>query len=87
MPRQVVELFACWWTVGSIRSFSVWKMMPFYLLWCLWRERNNKSFEDFERMLVEVKSFFFNTLCLWTIAFVSSLLLSFFFFVDKSFAA
>lgn len=79
VPRRVVELFACWWTIGSTRSVSVWKMVPFYLLWYLWKERNNISFEDCERMLVEVKSFFFYTLCLWTTAFVSPLLLSLFF--------
>jgi hypothetical protein len=32
----------------------VWKMAPICLFWCLWRERNNKSFEDLESTLEEI---------------------------------
>jgi hypothetical protein len=57
----------------------------FVPFWCLWREINDRSFEHRERTLEELKSFFFNTLYLWTVAFVSALVLSyrdfFFFFV------
>jgi hypothetical protein len=74
MPRQVVNLYA-WWIAGNTRSV-VWKMVHLYLLWCLWTERNDKSFEDCERTLEEIKSLFFNTLYLWTIAFVSPLVIS-----------
>jgi hypothetical protein len=55
----------------------------FVPFWCLWREINDRSFEHRERTLEELKSFFFNTLYLWTVAFVSALVLSyrdFFFF-------
>jgi hypothetical protein len=44
MPRQVVDLFACWWTANSTQSAIVWKMMHLCLLWCLWRERNDRVF-------------------------------------------
>jgi hypothetical protein len=42
---------------------------------------NVKSFEDRERTLEESKSFFFNTLYLWTSAFVSHLVLIFHYFL------
>jgi hypothetical protein len=42
-------------------------MIMSYLLWCIWRERNDKSFEDREMMVVDLKSFF-NTLFHWAIA-------------------
>jgi hypothetical protein len=32
---------------------------PSCLLWCLWREINDRSFEDRERSLEELKSLFF----------------------------
>jgi len=35
---------------------------PSFLLWCLWREINDISFEDRKRIVVELKSFFFNFL-------------------------
>jgi hypothetical protein len=38
------------------------KMIPSYLLWCLWMEINDRSFEDSERTLVELKYFLFETL-------------------------
>jgi len=43
MPLRVVDLFACWWTGGRSRSAVVWKMVPCCLMWCLWRERNDRQ--------------------------------------------
>jgi hypothetical protein len=38
---------------------------------------NNRSFEDHKRTMKELKYFYFNTLYLWTAAYISSLVLSF----------
>jgi hypothetical protein len=35
------------------------------LMWCLWRERNARSFEDIETSVVELKRIMFNTLYTW----------------------
>ena len=48
-----------------------------FVLWYLWSESNDRSFEDCGMTLNELKSFFFNTLYLWTIDFVSPLVLCF----------
>jgi hypothetical protein len=32
MPRRVVDLYACWWTLGNTRSAVVWKMVPSCIL-------------------------------------------------------
>ena len=37
----------------------------FILMWCLWRERNNQSFEDTERTMLHLKLFFLGTLLVW----------------------
>jgi hypothetical protein len=55
MPNRVADLFAYWWMGGSSQSATVWKMVPLCLLWCLWRERNARCFEDLERSLEELK--------------------------------
>jgi hypothetical protein len=81
MPSSVADLFACWWTSGSSQSAAVWKMVPSYLLWCLWREINDRSFEDHERSFVELESFFFFTLFTWTSVFVAPWELSFIIFL------
>jgi hypothetical protein len=57
-------------TTSNTRSAVVWKMVLSCLLWCLWREMNDRGFEDCERTLEEIKSFFFNILYLWTTVFV-----------------
>jgi hypothetical protein len=64
----MVCLFQSFWVVlgGKFvcmdrRSFSsamVWKMVLLCLMWCLWRERNVRYFEDLERSLEKLKSFF-----------------------------
>jgi hypothetical protein len=55
----------------------VWKMVRSCLLWCLWKERNSRSYEDCDRTLEEIKSLFFNTLYLWTVAHVFPLAISY----------
>ena len=37
------------------------------LFWCLWREQNAKYFEDCERYILDIKSFFFSTLLDWSL--------------------
>jgi hypothetical protein len=59
------------------QSAVVWKMVPCCLLWCLWRERNNRPFADKERTIEELISFFFHSLYSWTAAFLASLVISF----------
>jgi hypothetical protein len=49
MPLRVLNLFACWWTYGRPRSAVVWKMVPTLILWCVWKERNDRCFDDLER--------------------------------------
>jgi uncharacterized membrane protein YqjE len=57
-----VDIIACWWTADRTQSIVVWKIVHFCLLWCLWRERNDRNFEDCERTLEELESFFSHTL-------------------------
>jgi hypothetical protein len=66
MPRSVKELLASWWTAGRTRSAVVWKMVPHCILWCIWRERNNRCFEGVSRTREELIHFFLVTLFSWT---------------------
>ena len=43
----------------------IWMAVPYCLMWCIWRERNNRCFEDFERTIADLKLFFFKTLSDW----------------------
>ena len=49
MPQSVVGLLACWQgRFGCHRNGYIWLIVPHCLLWCLWRERNSRCFEDKE---------------------------------------
>jgi hypothetical protein len=77
MPRSVRELFACWWTGGRTRSAMVWKMIPLCLMWCIWRERNARCFEDSARSFEEILHYFLFTLHTWTSGWLAPLVISY----------
>jgi hypothetical protein len=58
-------------------SAVVWKMAPCCLMWCLWTERNDRQFEDKERTIEELISFFLHSLYSWTAAYLAPLGISF----------
>jgi hypothetical protein len=70
----------------STWSAVMWKMVPTCLLWCIWREMIDKSFEDCKRTLEELIFLFFYALYLWITAFVSSFVLNFYDFLFFSFS-
>jgi hypothetical protein len=43
---------------GSPQRKFVWKMISLCLMWCIWREREDHSFEDIEKMVAKLKTFF-----------------------------
>ena len=48
LPRSVADtLFGRWNWPGKHVS-SIWNIAPLCLMWCLWRERNMRTFEDME---------------------------------------
>jgi hypothetical protein len=53
--------------------------------WCIWSERNDKIFEDREKTMVDLKSFFFNTLFHWAAVLDFPYLLPFHDFIDGIF--
>jgi hypothetical protein len=45
---------------------------PLCLMWCIWRERNSRSFEDCERTTIELKAIVFKSLYVWMSAYNNS---------------
>ena len=62
---------------------DVWRLVPHCLMWCIWRERNARSFEGCERSLLEIKSFFLHTLYEWSVVFSHFSCSSFPIFLDS----
>ena len=66
MPMFVIGLFACWQgRFGLHHNGYIWKVVPHYLMWCIWKERNSRCFEDNERSMPDLKLLFFKTLLDW----------------------
>ena len=55
----------------------VWKMMPIYIFWSIWRERNNRCFEDLESSLEEILASLLYFLHSWTAAYLAPLSLNY----------
>ena len=66
MPRGVEDLFACWsGKVGKSESGAIWTAVPHCLMWCLWRERNSRTFSEEEHSVPALKFTFLQTLFEW----------------------
>ena len=69
MPQKVIDLFACWRQVGGRDlSRAIWRMAPLCVMWCIWRERNARIFEDKECSVEEVRKTMVTMLHVWTMA-------------------
>jgi hypothetical protein len=53
---------------GNREAMHLWRLVPLCLMWCLWRERNARSFDDREIGLLELKRLLLQTLYTWRVA-------------------
>jgi hypothetical protein len=69
MPRKTIDLLAYWQgSFGQHQHFEIWKCIPHCLMWCLWRERNSRSFEGIEKNVADLKLLVLRTLFEWVSA-------------------
>jgi hypothetical protein len=62
----VLELSTSWGaSVGYGRDKEAWRLAPLCLLWCIWRERNARLFEDVKTSIVELMKRLLNMLYIW----------------------
>jgi hypothetical protein len=71
IPSSVLDLCGCWCSSGRTRSAVVWKMVSICFFWSIWRERNNRCFEDLESFIEEILASLLYSLYLWTAAYLS----------------
>ena len=80
MPGGVLELLYCWGAgCHRARCRKLWDMIPLCIFWCLWWERNSRSFEGVERNMLEIKGMVLRNLMEW---FNASGLMSFSYVLD-----
>jgi hypothetical protein len=52
--------------IGLGRDLRVWNLISSCLMWTLWKERNNRTFEDKEIPLAKIIKIFFGSLYDWS---------------------
>ena len=66
MPKKVVDLLVCWnWRDTRNCIGVIWNAIPLCITWIIWKERNNRTFEDLEHLLASVKLSLLCTLYAW----------------------
>jgi hypothetical protein len=66
MPQTTYDLLHCWRRKGP--AYVVWNAIPSCLMWLVWRERNQRAFEDAECHSADLKLMLIRTLMEWTAA-------------------
>ena len=67
MPWGVEDLLCCWTgAYGKSEADKTWKMTPHCLMWCLWQERNDRTFKGVENSIPALKFKFLLTLLEWS---------------------
>jgi hypothetical protein len=58
MLRRIVDVLACWkGRLGRHKNRIIWDTIPHCVMWCVWRERNARTFEDCEWNILDLKDF------------------------------
>ena len=66
MPNSVREILACWG--GGFKRYhsgNVKNAVPLCLMWCIWRERNTRTYDGIEVSLLKLKSMLKTSLFDW----------------------
>ena len=46
IPRSIPDLLFGWWNWLGKHLSQIWNLVPLCILWCIWKERNQRTFED-----------------------------------------
>jgi hypothetical protein len=85
MLRSVKDMLGSWrGQKGNQTVISIWRMAPLCVMWCVWKERNARYFEDCETNLINLKKLVIQTLFLWRVRLQSMTDSSYSDFLDKS---
>lgn len=57
MPNKVIDIYFYWnWkrVLGSHNNSLIWNVNTHCIMWTIWRELNNQTFEGVERFAIEI---------------------------------
>ena len=65
-PRLIPDLLFGWWNWLEKHSSQIWNFVPLCILWCIWKERNQRTFEDLDSSGNQMLASFCGTLFDWS---------------------
>ena len=54
MPGLVLDSLFCWYYWLGKHSSNIWDLVPGCLMWTIWTDRNRQTFEDEEKIVVQL---------------------------------
>ena len=75
VPRSIIDLLFGWWNWLGKHSSQIWNLVPLCIFWCIWKERNRRTFEDLDSSRDQMLASFNGTLFYWSRAWDSRLVI------------
>ena len=66
LPRSIADTLFGWWNWPGKHLSYIWNLAPLCLMWCLWRERNRRTFENMDSLDDQLLASFSGTLFDWS---------------------
>ena len=66
LPRSIADTLFGWWNWFGKHSSRVWNLAPLCLMWCIWRKRNWRTFEDRDKSDDQLLADFSGSLFYWS---------------------
>ena len=66
ISRSIPDLLFGWWNWLEKHSSQIWNLVPLCILWCIWKEQNEKTFEDLGSSNNQMLASFSGTLFEWS---------------------
>ena len=64
-PNRIMDLLSGWYNSFGKHDSEVWNLVPLCLMWTVWCERNQCTFEDVEHSNSKLTELFFGLLFDW----------------------
>ncbi|KAL0015045.1 hypothetical protein SO802_002114 [Lithocarpus litseifolius] len=66
VPSSFHDLLFGWWNWFGKLSSRIWNLVPLCIVWCIWKERNRRTFEDLDSSGDQFFASFSGTLFDWS---------------------
>ena len=66
IPRSIPNLLFGWWNWLGKHSSKIWNLVSLCILWCIWKEWNQRIFDNLDSSIDQLLASFSGTLFNWS---------------------